>query len=262
LDFWMTDADGSLRPAGFGSGQGTLVAKVDRLLHFVSPLQCREDPANCMSYCNTCFRSVVVSMKKQPIPYKLKVCRANNLNDCTYFNSYRTTNNPGNGETRVYANLPPGSYVGRLETARGRFATVDYSVYMTAPACTGGLQETDFSMVEAPLSAGSTPALRATPPSSMFEYDEDYTDDFVDDDAVGIEPGDDDFEPEAIDGDDFVPMDFDDDSIVEEVAEGTSEPTTEEMDDVLDDVDAEAEEEDEEEEESKCKGLFCGSGNK
>jgi len=144
LDVWIADTDGSLRPKGVGgSGQGTAVATMTQMLAFVDPNQCQEVPSSCLSYCNTCFRSVILSMRKQADVYRMKVC-SRDTQECTYFYSHDSTPNPDNGRTRIYAHLPPGRYVGSLETEDGEYADKPFSISMGAEVCTGGIQEDDF----------------------------------------------------------------------------------------------------------------------
>ena len=73
----------------------------------------------------------------------MKVC-SRDTQECTYFYSHDSTPNPDNGRTRIYAHLPPGRYVGSLETEDGEYADKPFSISMGAEVCTGGIQEDDF----------------------------------------------------------------------------------------------------------------------
>jgi len=244
LDLWIADADGSLRPQGLsGSGQGTLLTNMDHLVNFVDPNQCQESPSDCTTYCNACFRSVIVSMSKTPIKYRLKVCLASDHGNCVYFNSFDTTQNSDNGNTRWYAHLPPGKYVGHLVDSNGKYVEKDLDILMSAEMCSGAIQQDDFTLVTEPLEGGKDPAPAPTP-------------------APGLRPtrspvrGVPEEETDSDDGYDY------DDGNVEEVAETDGYDDDEEEEEEEEADEADEEEEAEEEEESNCKGLFCGMGNK
>jgi len=242
IDAWINDADGSLRPQGLGgSGQGTLLTDMPKLLNFVDPSQCQASPSQCSFYCNTCFRSIILSIGRQSETYRMKVCLASDHGNCVYFGSYTTANNGGN--TRWAAHLPPGKkYVGHLVNESGEYVNKSPRILMGPAMCEGGIELEDFALVNEPLVGNPTPAptpgLRPTPsppprPTSnpvrdVPEADEEYDD--------GYET-------------------YDDDTKGDEEAEEAAE-----TDNGVGDDEEDADEEEEKKE--SCKGLFCGMGNK
>jgi len=176
LDWWISDADGSMRPpslSGLPSGPGSLLTTLDRLTHFVDLNQCVEIPEHCLTYCPVCFQSIYLDFRKDVTKtrYQLKVCRASDSNDCTFFNSHDTGLYQHVGHTQLWAHLPPGSYVAQaVYKDTGEFIDLSvkrrYAVKMGGVVCSGGFAQTDFVM-----SDGEQP----TQSSATFDSTESYS---------------------------------------------------------------------------------------
>ena len=140
---YLVDKSGDIAPSGLNPrSASSLLSTGENILHFVDHSNCNVIEKGCYTYCqNTCFQSIRYEIEGFATDnYELKVCDANDPDDCAFFFGSRRENGNRNGnrDPRTFiAHVPSGRhYKATFLTNTGRtYTPTDLRIFYEESRC-------------------------------------------------------------------------------------------------------------------------------